>query len=275
MGQQGLHGNRGPDGRSASRPSIRPLSGAMRGRVRCNGSRISSTTTTTLTWATSTILIRPLRSPDPLRIRVEKLRRSLQNCRSRVVEAGSVTVSAMPRWMFCARRWPWPAAAFASTRTTRTPHKLAVPGSRTQGIPRTGSGGDRRSTARCQPCPRSASALSPSGRCWPRWAQSPSSGSGESLRAGPGGARRSRAADPMAGARPGPRSGPGSSARAQPGVRIVNALAADVAALGNAGAAFLHHFPGPGSPSAFHRARPRRRAGSSTARHRHRRHPGR
>ena len=27
------------------------------------------------------------------------------------VEAGSVALSAMPRWVFCARRWPWPEAA--------------------------------------------------------------------------------------------------------------------------------------------------------------------
>jgi hypothetical protein len=43
---------------------------------------------------------------------------------------------------------------------------------------------------------------------------------------------------------PGPEAGlvvaPGSSRV----VRVVNALAADVAALGNAGSAFLHHFPG-------------------------------
>jgi hypothetical protein len=60
----------------------------------------------------------------------------------------SVTVSAMPRWMFCARRRPWPAG---SVRVVRAPA-----GMRIRGSPQRPAG--------CQPCLRSASALSPAAR---------------------------------------------------------------------------------------------------------------
>jgi hypothetical protein len=94
-----------------------------------------------------------------------------------------------------------------------------------------------------QPFLCAASTLSPSSKMMAALGRSPSSGPGQSPQAGPGGARRPRAADPMARARPEPRSGSGSNARASRVPGIINALATDVAAVDDASAAFLPHFP--------------------------------
>lgn len=157
-----------------------------------------------------------------------------------------MTVSAMPRWVFCARRRPWPAG---SVRLVRHLHVVDT-GLCRSGLAESGHclGQDQTGIVAA---PGGLSALAAFGLGLESFCEDDGGGGCGAPAQGPEevfGPDQAALVDlvprvPWQELDPGPEAGlvvaPGPSRV----VRIVNALAADVSAPDNAGAAFLHHFP--------------------------------